>query len=72
MATATTCSTTLVVLKISEEEAHALSKVLRNVGGHPDRTRRGLTNSIMRALEIVGINDNCSDMSGGIYFEVTR
>lgn len=69
MATATTGSKTIVVLELSEDEATALSAILRLVGGDPHTTRRGLMESIERALQTLGISDRPKDTEGSIYFK---
>lgn len=40
-----------ITLTLTGEEAGALLTVLRNVGGHPQNTARGLTDKVLRVLE---------------------
>ena len=72
MATATTFSKTGVMLELSDEEAVAISAVLRLVGGHPDTTRRGLVDSIERSLRTLDICDRRDDIKGSIDFQEVK
>jgi hypothetical protein len=70
-------------LHLSQEEADALATILANIGGHPSKTRRGLTDAVKDALRGAGARGNISDLAkegespghcGSIYFvdPVTR
>jgi hypothetical protein len=49
-----------VVLTLSENEAVTLAVILRRVGGEPDKSRRGYSALILRALEDSGVDGNKS------------
>lgn len=62
-----------VELNLKPEEAAALFSVLSNVGGHPDTTPRGLTDSIYEALQSAGVKRHpkarfTTQNVGGLYF----
>lgn len=64
-------------LELSPEEAAVLQAVCDRIGGDPGNTRRGLMDSISRALKSVGIEyeDNKRDIdesNGRIYFLETK
>ena len=58
-----------ITLELSDDEATALSVVLRNVGGSPNKTRRGFIESIEQALQTLGICDRSNDIKGSIDFQ---
>ncbi len=45
----------MITLQITEDEASALAAIFDLVGGHPDTTERGLTDSISSALSEIGV-----------------
>ncbi len=57
-----------VVLTMTEAEASALARVLHNVGGSPDLTRREHTDAIVMALRSGSISFGPADTEGSIYF----
>jgi hypothetical protein len=57
-----------VILEISREEAQALYDLTGRIGGQPKTSRRGLMDSIGRALSEVGFNASSQDMFGTISF----
>lgn len=58
---------TTIVLKMSEEEAGALLTVFANVGGHPEKSPRGLISKLNNALWDTRVK-RVGSMSGGVYF----
>lgn len=63
----------VVNLELTREEASALRQVLGSVGGPPSTTRRGLIDSIMWALNDIGVksrdlDDPTFDVAGSITF----
>lgn len=48
----------LIELRMPDDVAVALLDVLRQVGGNPDTTRRGLIAQVARALEAAGVSYN--------------
>lgn len=76
MAKATSTSETViesVTLTLTGDEAVALATVLGSVGGHPDKSPRGLINGISSALASQGVySKGSSQFSPGataIYFK---
>lgn len=68
-----TAKVEVVNLELTREEASALRQILGSVGGPPFTTRRGLTDSILIALNNVGvesrgIEDPTFDVAGSITF----
>lgn len=55
MATAEIKTVITVTLTLTMAEAQVLSDVTRRIGGHPDTTRRGLTDAIGEALRKAGV-----------------
>jgi len=81
MANATAKTETVVVgvtLELSLEEATALADIMQSIGGHPLRTRRGLTDNVAQALREAGVLAVCErvdyeparpdDLEGAITF----
>jgi len=58
-----------VVLEVGLDTARALLKVLRNVGGHPERTPRGSMDVLQRALLRAGIEPLGNTSGSGVVFK---
>lgn len=57
-----------VQLTLTHEEAEVIHAITRRISGHPDTTRRGLTDGIGKALREIGISHNDSDIVTGLSF----
>ena len=65
--------TPTVKVEMDMETALVLVAVLRRVGGHPDTTRRGSMEALLRALIEAGITtDLGNDLDGHLMFRVTH
>ena len=59
----------VITLQMDMDTALALSAVLRNVGGHPEWTNRGLIDTISRALVEADVyEEECEKLDGSVYF----
>lgn len=62
-----------IALELDKDEAQALRDVLAQVGGEQRKSRRGLLDNILRALDTVGVcRSGVRDMRGTVYFEDNR
>lgn len=62
-----------ISLELDKDEAQALRDVLAQVGGEQRKSRRGLLDNILRALDTVGVcRSKIKDMSGTVYFGDNR
>jgi hypothetical protein len=76
MASATHKDIPVITLELSLDEATTLRDVCMKIAGHPDRTRRGITDRIMNALRELDVvtaveidtDDIRSSASGGLEF----
>ena len=59
----------VVTVQMDMNTALALASVLRNVGGHPETTNRGLIDGINAALVEAGAyEEECERLDGSVYF----
>jgi hypothetical protein len=76
MASATHKDIPVITLELSLDEATTLRDVCMKIAGHPDRTRRGITDNVLAALSELDVVENVkpntddirSSASGGLEF----
>jgi hypothetical protein len=62
----------LLQLELTRDEADMLRSVLNQVGGGPNSTRRGLSDSVWSKLGKLKARSTSSDISGSIWFREVR
>jgi hypothetical protein len=61
-----------LLLGLTKAEADMLRSVLSQVGGDPERTRRGLSDSVWSKLGRLKAHSSSSDITGTLYFREVR
>ena len=58
----------VVTLQMTRAEAETLVAILENVGGNPEKTRRGDSDTIRAALLRTDVSRDGISMTGSVYF----